>query len=168
MIDVNQIPIMISSVCTYLTRAFKMKFLWITVIILLISHNRVCRAGANYSTLTIHDQYFTVEIADTPKTIERGLMDRRSLAQNAGMLFVFKNSVKPAFWMKNTYVSLDLVFISEQGKVLCLHPDAEPLSLTRLTCPLACKAVLEINAGIIRQLNIQPGDFIHHDIFKQR
>ena len=161
--DVNQIPILITNLYKYWVYIFKTKLIVMVVTVLLTSHSALCKDHpwySTYSTLVMHDQYFTVEIADTAATLERGLMDRRALALDAGMLFVFKKLIKPTFWMKNTYIALDLLFIDEQGQVLCAHHHAVPLSLTKLTCPLPCKAVLEVNAGILHQFNIQPGDFI--------
>ena len=103
--------------------------------------------------------YF-VEIADTPKKAEIGLMYRRSMPQNQGMLFIFPRPKIIQMWMKNTYIPLDMVFFNTQGQVICLHENAKPLDKSIITCPYPASKVLELNAGEIKAKNIQLGDIL--------
>lgn len=108
---------------------------------------------------------FTVEIADTPEEIQQGLMFRESLAADAGMLFDF-GEVRPAsMWMKNTKISLDMLFMDEQGQVIAIARNAVPGSLRSLGPGLPVRAVLEIGGGRAKELGIAPGDTVRHPIF---
>lgn len=110
---------------------------------------------------------FTVEIADTPDTIRAGLMFRESLAPDAGMLFDF-GEVRPAsMWMKNTLISLDMLFISENGQVIAIARNAVPGSHRSLGPGVPVRAVLEIPGGRAKALGITPGDMVEHPIFKK-
>lgn len=73
---------------------------------------------------------FSVEIADTPETRARGLMFRRSLPEQGGMLFIYEHPQSVSFWMRNTLIPLDLIFIDETGAVRHIHPQARPLDET--------------------------------------
>lgn len=122
------------------------------------------------STLTIitvtGSHRFNVEIARTPTQMERGLMFRRSLAANAGMLFDFGADRPSAMWMKNTYVPLDMIFIHRDGRVESIHYGAEPRSTRTITSRGPVRAVLEVRAGIAKLLGIRPGDRLVHPMFK--
>ncbi|MSO64852.1 MAG: DUF192 domain-containing protein [Alphaproteobacteria bacterium] len=108
---------------------------------------------------------FTVELADTPATRERGLMFRRAMAAEAGMLFDFQQSQPVAFWMKNTYLPLDMIFIADDGKIAAIARRTVPLSEATVPSPVPVRAVLEINAGVADRLRINPGDQVRHPIF---
>jgi uncharacterized membrane protein (UPF0127 family) len=110
---------------------------------------------------------FKVEIADTPKTRARGLMFRKSMAADRGMLFDFKVERPVSMWMKNTYLALDMVFIGRDGRVVGVAADAEPLSERIISSPAPAYAVLELNAGAARQISLAPGDQVRHRMFKQ-
>ncbi|MGI4850509.1 MAG: DUF192 domain-containing protein [Janthinobacterium lividum] len=101
---------------------------------------------------------FHVDIASTPQALAQGLMNRRHLAKDAGMLFVFPKLQKTKFWMKDTYLALDLVFMDENFNVVQLHENAQPLDLTKIESDVPIKYVLEISAGSIQHYNIQKGD----------
>lgn len=108
---------------------------------------------------------FTVEIADTPDTIRTGLMFRESLAPDSGMLFDF-GEVRPAsMWMKNTLISLDMLFMNENGQVIAIARNAVPGSHRSLGPGVPVRAVLEIPGGRAKQLGITPGDTVEHPIF---
>lgn len=110
---------------------------------------------------------FTVEIADTPDAIREGLMFRESLAPDAGMLFDF-GEVRPAsMWMKNTLISLDMLFMNENGQVIAIARNAVPGSQRSLGPGVPVRAVLEIPGGRAKQLGITPGDTVEHPIFKK-
>jgi uncharacterized membrane protein (UPF0127 family) len=101
----------------------------------------------------------TVEVARTDAEHERGLMYRQDLAEDAGMLFVFPESAPRAFWMKNTLVPLDMLFIDEAGVVAGLVRDAEPLTLTpRGPGPgISARYVLEVRGGWAARHGVGPG-----------
>ena len=102
--------------------------------------------------------YF-VEIADTHQKAEIGLMYRKSMPKDQGMLFVFPYPSIIKMWMKNTYIPLDMVFFNAQNQIICLHENAIPLDEKNIiSCPYPAMKVLELNAGEIKVHNIQLGD----------
>ena len=101
---------------------------------------------------------FTVWIAADERSREQGLMYIRELPPDRGMLFLFERPQPVAFWMKDTYVSLDLVFIDPAGRVLNVAADAKPLSLMPIQSRGDALAVLELLAGTARKIGLQPGD----------
>ena len=109
---------------------------------------------------------FKVEVVDNDATRERGLMYRTSLAPDAGMLFDFKTPQQVFFWMKNTYIPLDLIFIDADGHILNIAKQATPLSLDSIPSAGAALGVLEIAGGRSDQLGITAGDVVKHRIFK--
>ncbi len=115
--------------------------------------------------LKIKGTIFQLEIARTPAAIQKGLMFRKSLEDHEGMLFIFPKITKASFWMKNTFVSLDVIFIDKEGKIIKIYSNAEPLSLKSLPCPYPAKAALEVIAGTAQKLKLQLGDHVNHDIF---
>ena len=104
---------------------------------------------------------YWVEIADTPAKAELGLMYRKSLPQNQGMLFIFPYPKIIRMWMKNTYIPLDMIFLNGQNQVICLRENAHPLDENIISCPYPAKMVLELNAGEIKAKNIQLGDVLN-------
>ena len=111
---------------------------------------------------------FTVELALTPDEQSRGLMYRRSLPEGQGMLFDFKRDQELSFWMKNTYVPLDMIFIRGDGRIHRIAENTEPLSERMVPSNGAVRAVLEVIAGTTRKLGIAPGDRVAHPIFSGR
>ena len=108
---------------------------------------------------------FTVEVADTPETWERGLMERASLAPNAGMLFIFPDVAPRAFWMMHTLIPLDMLFIAADHRIINMQDNALPCAPPR-RCPTyhstaPAKYVLEIPGGRARALDIRAGDHAH-------
>lgn len=108
---------------------------------------------------------FTVEIADTPDKRSQGLMFRKSMAQDAGMLFTFERDQVASFWMKNTEIPLDMLFIARNGRIADMHRNAQPHSLRSIRSKMPVFAVLEINAGLTSRLGIRVGDRIEHPAF---
>jgi uncharacterized membrane protein (UPF0127 family) len=106
-------------------------------------------------------QVFAVELATTPTQMERGLMFRRNLPLNAGMLFVYPDARSVAFWMKNTLIPLDMLFIAGDGKVSRIVERTVPLSETPISSVEEVRAVLEVNGGTATRLGIKPGDVVH-------
>jgi len=110
---------------------------------------------------------FDVEIADNPDERSRGLMYRKSLARGAGMLFVYEHPQPVSFWMKNTLIPLDMLFLDRQGVVRRVHSDAKPRDLTPIEGGEGIFAVLEINAGLARRYGIGPGTVMRHPVFAE-
>ena len=108
---------------------------------------------------------FTVEMATTWPQQEQGLMFRKSLAPNSGMLFDFGQEHETAFWMKNTLIPLDMLFIKANGTIARIAANAKPLSEESIPSYEPVRAVLEIAGGRAAQLGIRPGDKIHAAIF---
>jgi len=108
---------------------------------------------------------FTVELAATPGERARGLMYRQSMQPDHGMLFDFQTEQPVAFWMKDTPLPLDMLFIDGKGIVLQIAEDAEPYSEAPIPSEQPVRAVLELNAGISRKLGITPGAKVEHPIF---
>src|SRR6202034_4680188 len=109
---------------------------------------------------------FQVEIADNDATRERGLMDRRFMAADHGMLFEFDREAPVAFWMKNTYIPLDMIFIAPSGVVTRIAANAEPLSERVIPSGGACAAVLELNGGTAALHGLQVGGQFRHPFFQ--
>lgn len=108
---------------------------------------------------------FRVEIADTEATRTRGLMFRETLPKGAGMLFVYERPQTAAFWMKNTLIPLDIIFLDQQGRVTRVHERAVPGDLTPIPGGDEVFAVLEINAGLARRYGIAAGSQMRHEVF---
>ena len=100
---------------------------------------------------------FKVELALTEPQMEQGLMFRRSLAADAGMLFDFKSPVPVSMWMKNTLIPLDMVFV-DGGRVVDIHERAVPQSLDTITTRVPARYVIELNGGTVAHLGIKTGD----------
>ena len=104
---------------------------------------------------------FNVELATSPQQISQGLMFRRQMAADAGMLFLF--DPHPAvFWMKNTYIPLDMIFIGTDGRILNIAERTIPLTETPVPASGPTRAVLEVNGGTAARLGLKPGDRVRH------
>lgn len=119
-------------------------------------------ATADDSQAVLHtkkgDFPFHIEVADTEAGRERGLMFRRSLAPDAGMLFDFFTPQPVEFWMVNTYIPLDMVFIAADGTVKTVHPNAVPEDPTPIPSGAPVRFVLEIAGGRAAEIGLEPGD----------
>lgn len=127
--------------------------------------------GARDLTITTKDgkvHAFKVELALTPQQQAYGLMNRTSLPENAGMLFFWAEEREQSFWMKNTLIPLDLIFIRKDGTIHHIHHNAKPHDLTALPSKGPVSAVLEVNGGTAERLKIAKGDKIHHLLFVTR
>lgn len=109
-----------------------------------------------------HAARFSVEIADAPAERSKGLMFRQGMSAGAGMLFVYDHPQDVAFWMKNTLIPLDMLFIAANGRVLAIHPKAVPGDLTPIPGPPETQMVLEINGGMAALLGLSPGAVMRH------
>ena len=110
---------------------------------------------------------FFVEIADNDAERERGLMFRKSLAPDRGMLFDFKTPREVAFWMKNTLIPLDIIYIRADGTVLSIARNTTPLSEAPIPSGGPILGVLELAGGRAGEIGLMPGDRIEHRIFKR-
>jgi uncharacterized protein len=111
---------------------------------------------------------FDVEVMRDDAARARGLMFRRHMAADHGMLFDFEQDQPVTMWMKNTYLPLDMVFIRPDGTISRIAADTEPLSTAIISSGGPVLAVLELNAGTAAKLGIAPGDRIEHAMFKAR
>ncbi|GAA6158103.1 DUF192 domain-containing protein [Ruegeria sp. HU-ET01832] len=110
---------------------------------------------------------FDIELAVSPQERARGLMFRESLPQRAGMMFIFDPPQPVAFWMKNTLIPLDMIFLDRSGSVVHVHSNAIPGDLTPIEGGDSVYAVLEINAGLAERYLIMPGTQMRHEVFSQ-
>ncbi|MBV9077181.1 MAG: DUF192 domain-containing protein [Methylobacteriaceae bacterium] len=137
----------------------------------------VCRPGtavgqAAFEPLTIvtasGPRRFEVEVARNDDERARGLMFRRSLAADRGMLFDFAKVEPVSMWMQNTYIPLDMLFIRPDGTVARIAERTEPLSTRIIPSGEPVLAVLELAGGSAGRLGIRPGDRIEHPLFQSR
>lgn len=108
---------------------------------------------------------FEVEIADTPQSRETGLMFRAAMKPDHGMLFDMGATEVTYFWMKNTLIPLDILFIAPDGTIKTIHRNAHPQDLTPIGSGVPVSAVLELNGGRTKALGIAPGDKVLHSQF---
>ena len=104
--------------------------------------------------------HFSVEIADNDATREHGLMFRKSLAADRGMLFDFKTPQSVAFWMKNTLIPLDMLFIAADGHIISIARNAVPMSETPVPSGGDVLGVLEVRGGRAAEIGAEPGDVV--------
>ena len=109
--------------------------------------------------------HFDVEVMRTPAELERGLMFRRFMPADRGMLFDFGVEEPVTFWMKNTYLPLDMIFIAHDGRIVGIKADAEPMSERLIPSGAPTYGVLEVNAGTAARLGLKAGDNVSASIF---
>jgi len=105
---------------------------------------------------------FNVEIADTNETRRDGLMFREALAPEAGMLFDFIEERQASFWMQNTLIPLDIIFIAADGTVRTIHANARPMDTTAIPSGVPVRFVLEIPGGRAQAIGLMEGDRLEH------
>jgi len=111
---------------------------------------------------------FSVEVVDNDADRAKGLMYRKELAEGRGMLFDFHRDQEVSFWMQNTYIPLDMIFIRGDGQILRIEENTVPLSTRMIPSRGAVRAVLEVIGGTSRKLGIAPGDRVASPIFRAR
>jgi len=125
--------------------------------------------AASFQTLEIATKsgvkVFSVEMATTEEEKTTGLMYRKELADGTGMLFDFSPEQQVSMWMKNTYISLDMIFIRADGRILRIAENTEPLSTRIIPSGGLAKGVLEVIAGTAQKYGIAPGDRVAHPLF---
>lgn len=105
---------------------------------------------------------FSVEVVDTPETRAQGLMFRESLPRSAGMLFIYESPTTASFWMRNTLIPLDMLFVDPEGRVGHIHHNARPRDETPIPGGDNVLMVLEINGGLAQRIGIEPGSELRH------
>lgn len=124
-------------------------------------------ALADESKLTLHtatgDYSFDVSVVDTPESRAQGLMFVTELADDAGMLFDFKEERPVSFWMRNTFIPLDMIFVGADGVVKNVHVNARPQDPTSIPSDGAVQFVLEIPGGRSVEIGLEAGDTMDHD-----
>ncbi len=108
---------------------------------------------------------FTVELARTGRQQIQGLMFRRRMARNAGMLFIYRTAKPVEMWMKNTLIPLDMLFLADDGRIVSITERAVPHSLQTISSGVPAKGVLEVNGGVVSRLKIRVGDRVVHPAF---
>ena len=146
-----------------------MRRTFIPMVLMLASLAAAALAETRTSPLVIDTEggarRFTVELAVTPEEQAQGLMFRRALPADAGMLFDLGGSRPATFWMKNTLIPLDMLFIAADGRIAAIHERAVPLSEAMIESKVPVRAVLELNGGTAARLGIHEGDVVHHALF---
>ena len=111
------------------------------------------------------ERVFNVEVVREETERNRGLMYRKTLTDNAGMLFDYDPPQEVAFWMKNTLISLDIIFMDANGRIITIAADTTPLSLDRIPSHGVARGVLEIKGGLVAKRGIKVGDRVRHALF---
>jgi hypothetical protein len=138
---------------------------------ILLSTRAVMAADADRLTIVTRggqSHVFSLELANTPEARSRGLMFRRELAPDRGMLFEFgARETEVSMWMKNTYISLDMVFIRADGTIRHIAENTTPLSEATISSGGPVRGVLEVIGGTAKRLGIAPGDRVEHPYFQR-
>lgn len=150
-----------------------MKFTLAAIMMLALVFPAACKAESNVDatkriTIISRDakpHVFRVELALTPQQQAQGLMGRTSMDKDAGMIFLFPEEAERSFWMKNTLIPLDMIFIREDGTISKVHDSAKPHDLTSVKSEGPALAVLELNGGTAKKLGISAGDLVKHPFF---
>ncbi|SDG69853.1 DUF192 domain-containing protein [Pelagibacterium luteolum] len=130
----------------------------------LLAFSAVAQESEDLATIVSGDlrHEFTVEVVDTDETRSRGLMFVEELAPDAGMLFDFFEERPVAFWMQNTLIPLDMLFIKSDGEIARIHENAVPMDRTAIPSGEPVRFVLEIPGGRSAELGLEAGDTLEH------
>lgn len=109
---------------------------------------------------------FTVELADDDTERSIGLMHRGSMPADHGMIFDFMTPRRVGFWMRNTFIPLDMLFLKSDGEVVAIIENVRPHVEDPVGPDRPVRVVLELNAGVVKKLGLKVGDMVRHDIFK--
>ena len=136
------------------------------ILVALVAMLTPLAACSSENRLVLHtatgDYAFSVELVETPADRNRGLMFRQSLAPDAGMLFDFGDEQPVSFWMRNTFIPLDMIFIRADGTVANVHVNARPHDPTGIPSDGAVRFVLEIPGGRSIEIGLEAGDRVAH------
>jgi uncharacterized membrane protein (UPF0127 family) len=164
-------------VLAYLTECLARRRFVLAAALFVCASSLVCAStlpsrAADQNTLEIVTKtgvhVFEVELAVNDAQRAQGLMDRRELPDGKGMLFDFQREQDVAFWMKNTYIPLDMIFIRANGRIHRIAENTTPLSLQTVPSGGPVRGVLEVIGGTAKKLGIAPGDKVAHPFFSGR
>jgi len=145
---------------------------WLSLIVVGLVIAAAPAPAANLQTLEIASKTgvhaFSVEMAQTDDQRAKGLMYRKELPEGRGMLFDFQREQDVSMWMQNTYISLDMLFIRADGRILSIAENTTPLSTKTISSGGPVLGVLEVIGGTARKLGIAPGDRVAHPMFRPR
>lgn len=142
-----------------------LRWVLVTILFALMSVTSSCGAEPKVliSTREGRDAVFQVEVADTPAKRELGLQYRKELAADRGMIFLFPAPSVQSFWMKNTPLPLDMIFIGSDRKIVGIVEQTVPFSLDPRSVGTPSQFVLEINGGLSKRLGIGAGDAVRFE-----
>jgi uncharacterized membrane protein (UPF0127 family) len=148
---------------------FHRRALLVALLFAMLGSVSACQAEpkVSISTKDGKEVVFQVEIADTPSKREMGLQYRRDLARDNGMIFLFPADAPLSFWMKNTPIPLDMIFINGERKIVGIVEQATPYTLEPRAVAAPSKYVLEINGGLAKLHGIKAGDSVRFDGISQ-
>jgi len=137
----------------------------IFIVTIITALSSSCVAGNRINYVEIKGRRFYVEVARTPEERHKGLMFRKHLDNDGGMLFVFPQEGRYSFWMKNTYIPLDMIWINKERKIVYIKHNAhlcfQEESCPSIVPPADALYVLEINAGVSYEFGFSPGDSVN-------
>lgn len=143
----------------------------IVVLALIVAQAGFAFAGCSEDEIRLRGDWgqarFGIELADNAALRSKGLMHRESLPRSRGMLFAYEAAAEVAFWMRNTLISLDMLFIDEAGVVTKIHHRAQPLSEDLIRSDGEVIAVLEIGGGLAALYGMSVGTQVQHPTFNQ-
>lgn len=150
-------------------RVLPFLFGWVLVSLVLTAPVQAGMRKEPLSIVTASGRHtFTVEITESETDKAMGLMFRRSLDKRGGMLFGYPREFEITMWMKNTYISLDMIFIKKNGVVHRIERATEPFSEAVISSKGDVAAVLEVAAGVADEIGLKPGDTIEHAFFSSK
>ncbi|HXV47522.1 MAG TPA: DUF192 domain-containing protein [Candidatus Binatia bacterium] len=137
----------------------------VALLLLLLGNLTACEAHPKVTIVTQEGREiaFQVEIADTPAKRERGLQYRKDLAHDRGMIFLFPTESTQSFWMKNTPIPLDMIFINRERRIVGIVEETLPFSLDSRSVGAPSQYVLEINGGLSKRYGIKAGDGVRFE-----
>jgi uncharacterized protein len=148
-------------------------FMWTVPVLMLFALlplHAVAQEAARIEPMSIVTEnsatLFAAEIADSANLRDRGLMFRHVLPADRAMLFDFENPRPAAMWMKNTYISLDMLFVRADGTIAAIAENTEPLSTQTISVDEPVQGVVELAAGTVKRLGIKRDDKVYHQVFK--
>jgi uncharacterized protein len=147
-----------------------MQRLFVSLIVLVAVSTAEAQEAARIEPLSIVTKesatLFAAEVADSDELRERGLMFRHVMPAGQAMLFDFEKPRPAAMWMKNTYISLDMLFVRADGTIAAIAENTEPLSTQTISVEEPVLGVVELAAGTVKRLGIRRNDKVYHQVFK--
>ncbi len=143
--------------------ALRLSKIVLGIILLLVI--AACSDQSKATLVTSSGEYvFNIELAQNDQDRAKGLMFRQRLADDAGMLFDFGEEREVSFWMRNTFIPLDMIFIAADGEIMSIHENARPQDPTSIPSGFPVRFVLEIPGGRSREIGLVPGDRLKHPL----